>query len=183
MNAAQKGTGRQEETASPTEYAQQKAHATAEKSAQGAVSGIKEQGRNAVKWLGGKHKTPSQTGDGPVFRGEKQAWNYRQHSHGNTHGSSVVPGHGGRPVAVRSPKASGKGTVKTARKTVKSGGNAIKTTQQAAATAKRTAHATAKTSQRAAHAAKAAAKASAAALKTAAKATISLYVNAEQTSL
>lgn len=73
-------------------------------------------------------------------------------------------------------KTVGKGSAKTAQKTVKTAEQtskaAIKTTQQAAKTAQKTAQATAKAAQRAAQAAKATAKAVATGVKAAVKATI-----------
>lgn len=73
-------------------------------------------------------------------------------------------------------KTAGKGSAKTAQKTVKTAEQtaktSIKTTKQAAKAAQKTAQATAKAAQRAAQAAKATAKAVAAGIKTAVKATI-----------
>lgn len=73
-------------------------------------------------------------------------------------------------------KTVGKGSAKTAQKTVKTAEQtaktSIKTTKQAAKTAKKTAQVTAKAAQRAAQAAKAAAKAVATGIKAAVKATI-----------
>lgn len=170
---------------SPHEYAAERVSDKIDSAAHEAVREFDRQGRKGIKdtkenITKAKDFFQNRAANQPKKQVQRKAAESIRRTAGNTSKSIKTVDRGGKTIK-QTAKSTAKGTIKTAKKTVKTAENTakatIKTTQQAAKMAQKTVQATAKAARAAAQAARAAAKAAIVTAKAVARA-IALAVKA-----